>query len=293
MRHTVKTQMFWEDTNHILRDYLMNTPVPLIFEELLQDPDVFENQVWTDFMHPAPSPRNPTPRTFEKTSLHDFVWEHIFKDLLLKVFRDRLLGSQEDFESYVRRSENYAALFNDMIGGVNCSNDLSDIICRFYEMMKDYLSRNLPSDGKDFSVLRTKEVLAACRESYRARRWRDDAPEEVERTYYIDFESQTFSSALLVQFEDMAEPLESHPKSHHFMVLAEFLQVMFIYIYMVEFMKYYPKRRGDDDLRLTPAEKTGRNLCLFPALATYDYKSLYYKIKAKRDENKKFVKPRS
>ena len=161
MRHAVKTQMFWEETKHTLRDYLMTTSIPIIFEKLLEEPDIFENKNWENFMRPNPAPNRPAPITYERTSLHDFVWEFIFKDRLFAVFYDRLLGSQTEPERYVQRSESYAALFNDMIGGSNCSNDLYSIIERFFGMVKDYLCRNLPGHESDYTCLTTQKVLSA------------------------------------------------------------------------------------------------------------------------------------
>lgn len=289
MRHAVKTQMFWEETKHTLRDYLMTTSIPIIFEKLLEEPDIFENENWENFMRPKPAPNRPAPIMYERTSLHDFVWEYILKDRLFAVFYDRLLGSQTEPERYVQRSESYAALFNDIIGGSNCSNDLYGIIERFFGMVKDYLCRNLPGHESDYTCLTTQKVLSACRDAYAARRWDTETEKDEERKFYINFGQQTFSLSLLFQFDEMALDIRSHPKSRHFMVLAELLQVLFIYVYMVEYIKYYPKCKGDTVQKLTFEERTGRSLCLFTALAAYDYSSLFFKEKAKRDENKRFV----
>ena len=290
MRHTVKTQLFWEDTIHTLRDYLMNTPIPLIFEELLRDPDIFQNKNWDNFMNPKATEKNPDPKPFTRTTLHDFIWEYILKDELLKVFRDRLFGTQMKPDIYVHRSETYTALFNDMIGGNNCSNDLTDIISRFYAMIKDYLCRHLPGRANDYINLSTREVLTACRNAYNARRRCNVEENSPDRTFYVHFEQHTFSSALLAQFDEMADDITGHPKSRLFLVVAELLQVLFIYVYMVEYIKYYPKFTDEEMKDMNKKEEYVRQQCLLSAMAFVDYKTLFYKEKKRREESMKYQK---
>lgn len=290
MIHTVETQMLWENVIHTLRDYLLNTSIPLIFQELLRDPDIFGNLKWTQLMNPQPTAANPKPKKYTRTALHDFVWEYLLKDTLLKVFRDRLLGSQQDFGVYVRRSEKYTGLFNDMIGGKDCRTDLLAILRDTLDMVKDYLCRNLPGEETDYVHLTLGEVLNVTREAYQSRRLCNDSGEDRVRLYYIDFREQTFSSSLLLQFDEMAEDLEHHPKSRHFMVLAELLQILFIYVYMIDYIKYYPLCKGDAPRELTRRERDEKALCLLSTLETVDYKSFFFDEKKKRDNNKRYLR---
>lgn len=287
MIHSVNTQKLWVNIIHFLRDYLLNTSTPLIFEELLRAQNPFENETWCEHMKREPTADNPESE-YTRTSLHDYVWEYLLKDTLLRVFRDRLLGSQRNFEVYVQRSVTYTGLFNDMIGGQNCRTDLMAILRDFLDMVKDYLCRNLPGRKSDYGHLTLCEVLNVTKKAYQARRLCDKAEEDKVRTFYIDFWKQAFSSSLLLQFDEMAKDLEHHPKSKYFLVLAELLQILFIYVYMIDYIKYYPLCKGDAPRELTGKEKAEQNLCLLSTLHTIDYSTPFFDELKKRNENNPF-----
>lgn len=293
MIHSVKTQMLWENFIHILRDYLLNTSIPLIFEELLVDPKIFNNKKWTELMDPQPTADNPEPTTYTRTWEHDSVWEFILKDTLLKVFRDRLLGSQQEFDVYVHRSEKYTELFNDMIGGQDCRTDLMAILRDFLDMVKDYLCRNLPGRKSVYENLTLCDVLDITKKAYQARSLCDNAKKDQVGTFYIDFWKQTLSSGLLLQFDEMAKDLEHHPKSKHFLVLVELFQILFIYVYMIDYIKYYPLCKDDAPRKLTGKEKAEQNLCLLSTLTNVDYKFFFDEAKKNRVNNRRYISPKN
>ena len=287
IRQTVKMKMFWHETTHILRDRLLNTCVPLLFKDVLTDPDRFGNRKYYNFMNPQPTLRNPKPQKYEVTSLHLEVWELLFKDGLVKSFLDRLFGSQLDMDAYVARCERYFAVFNDMIGGDCSDNDLPAIIDGFLYMMKDYLCRQLSECPDDLSHLTLKDLLEYCRETYHARRYDDSQEADTDRKFYIEFEKQPYGAVLLEQMDVMADTPASHPKCRHFMVLAELIHTLTVYVYMVEYIRYYPLCKGDDEVCLTLAQKTGRKHNLFVHLSDVNYKKAYYELKAEKEKNNK------
>lgn len=287
MRQDVEMRLFWHETMHILRDRLLNTCVPLLFKDVVADPDCFGNRKYYNFMNPQPTDRNPTPRKYEVTSLHLEVWEHVFKEGLVKAFLDPLFGTQLDMDTYVARCERYYAVFNDMIGGSCSGNDLPAIIDGFLCMMKDYLCRRLSEFPDDLFHLTLKDLLEYCRETYHARRYDDSQEADKDRKFYIEFENQSYGAVLLEQMDDIAADPDSHPKCRHFLVLAELIHTLAVYVYMVEYIRYYPLCKGDDGDSLTPVQKTGRKHNLFVHLSDVNYKTAYYELKAEKERNKK------
>lgn len=273
MKVTVKTQLRWEDITYILRDYLLSTSIPFIFRKLFDNRDSFKNESWNALKDGEP----------KDNECFGPIWEYVLKNTMIMAFRDRLLGSQTDLDNYVNRSEKYAVLFNDIIGGQDCSTDLPGIIKRFYEMTDDYLRRNFAGCTTKYEGLTTKKLLSACREAYHSRSMYSNKEGVSKLDYfYIDFEGQTYSSAMLKQFDEMSEKTLEELKNQPFLILEEMLLTLFMYVYMVEFIIYRPFLKNDyrhDFSRL-------RNFTFFESVTKTDFEPLYNDEKQRKKDNK-------
>lgn len=319
------TQQSWYIIAGILKHYILNTSTPLIFKDVLKDYSKFRNEAckalfleekasWeaeqkarmdkaqadgfqeggrkygdqNRYPHNA-SPANgyaKKPVKFYPPTLLQDVWEILFKEGIVEVFIHRLLGSQQDLVAYRHRSEKYVQLFEEIIGTNNQFNEMKTITTNFMYMIKDYLCRNVPelqSLGVGMSIY---EVLKATRDAYTSRRYLDNSEAYLERDFFIQFETLSYAKALLNQMDEVAQKDELPTKCNYFLVCAEYIHTLFIYVYMVEFIKKYPFKKGDTHKEWTSELRQGSKYNVFSYLKEADYSSTYQVEKKRRDKKK-------
>ena len=280
----------WHQIRHILKDYLMNTAVPIVFESLLRQTKYLNNPGYRS-LTATPSSENGADgksgeKPFIRYNLVHEAWENLLKEGLTDVFIHRLLGSQTDMCTYWDNSEKYRAFFTDILGGMDKSSELKTLTKSYFEMLKDYLCRNMPGMPVAFHQLAVGQVMKACRMIYQAHRLRDDRESNENRTFYIDFEEQAYSSSLLTLLDEIAVHMESHPKIQYYLVIAEYIHTLFMYVYMVEFVKLYPNRKGQTRER-NPELDQGRYHNLFKYLGKVDYLKEYRRLENRYNRNKR------
>ena len=277
MKKTLSPQENWHDLCQLLQNYLLTTSVPLIFGPLLMNPHVLKNESYQQL-------RQEFERKDQLRAVrHQLreVWNDLLRQNLTEVFKLRLLGSQTDLDKYRKRSVKYLRVLNDMFGTHDSYNDLSVITESFFHLLKDYLCRNMPYLPTAYQGEEVLHVMRKCREIYSDRRYRDRPseyvhlqPDDEARPFYIPFEEQSYTGKLLKQTDEIAADMKKHPKAQHYLVLSEHIQTLFIYVYMVEFVKNYPGMKGkpfeDND-----ALRHDRRYNLFTFLSYVDYIVVY------------------
>ena len=265
----------WHQIRHILQKYLLNTSVPLIFKDLISRPYLLKNAGYNQFI---------TDRKIDHCVYES--WEILLKAALTDIFIHRLLGSQADMHVYWRRSEKYREVFNDIFGVLNMDSDLQTLTKSFFGMLKDYLCRNMNGMPANCETLPVRDVLEQCRKIYHMHSLRNDKEEDINRIHYIAFEEQTYASSLLTLLDEIAENMEGHPKTRYYLVAAEYIHTLFIYVYMVEFVKLYPSIKGlsfkDNDVM-----RHEREYNLFKELGKMDFMSVYHIVFAKMKKKQK------
>lgn len=224
-----------------------------------------------------------TPKFYAPTLLQD-VWEILFKEGMVMVFIQRLLGSQQDMETYRMRSDKYVQLLEEIIGTNNQYNEMETLTKHFMNMMKDYLCRNVPElKGADESMS-IADVLETTRKAYQDRLYMDNSEAYVERLFFVRFNELSYSKALLQQMDEIATSQTLPTKCRHFLVAAEYIHTLFIYVYMVEFIKKYPFKKSDTNKVWTNELSMGSRYNLFAYLKHVDYITAYRKEKKRKEE---------
>lgn len=280
-------QETWHNIRHILQNYILNTSTPLIFRDLLENPDAFENSSFAEFAQNAPKPKEvqsnesadssaPTHEGQKKYHYYYInTWEMLLKEGLAEVFMERLLGTQEDMHTYLLHACRYSQVFNDIFGTNTRVNNLHTITIEFFEMLKDYLLRNLEGYLPPHSATTsTGQLLSACRLAYRARRFHYEGMTEELHALYVPFDKLTYSFGLIQLMDEIADNPE-HPNCRHFLVTAEYIHTLFIYVYMVEFIKHNPLTRQQTKKDMTGQKKQAQKYNLFTHLSKLNYKYAY------------------
>lgn len=263
----------WNDLGRILKKYLLTASVPLMANSVIQAGGKFSNDKYFQILNEYKEKNDKKIPYY----LFNTAWGNLMIEGLTDVFMQRLLGTQADMESYRTRSEKYLRVLNDMFGTHDGDNDLTAIIASFFDLLKDYLCRNmlfLPEAVKSQSV---DAVMTASEEIYAARRLRHDKSEDETRKYYIPFEEQPYTKSLLEQIHEIAKDMKSHPKAQHYLVVAELIHTLFIYVYMVEFVHKWPGVKGVY-FKDSPAFRFGRDHNLYSFLSTADYIKVFREV---------------
>lgn len=281
-------QQSWHVIGSILQNYILNTATPLIFTDLFNNYRVFNNDVCKDVFisertaYEAAINNNSNPPKPKYINLIKEVWENLLKEGLVNVFIQRLLGTQTDMETYIQRSDKYVQTFNEIIGTDGMYNDMKVIKQKIIDMLKDYLCRNVPELQETGDQLSMVQVLEATRFSYNKRRKRiDKYKNEVDRDFYLPFEEQSYASSLLLQMDEIVKNEILLVKCNHFLVCAEYIHTLFIYVYIVEYIKNYPTCKGDRYQKLSPEKEQGKNYNVFTHLKHVDFASAYNLEKAR------------
>lgn len=302
MQISKSPQQSWHIISSILQNYILITSTPLMFRDIFKKTYVFGNEsyqtiydqekrIWDEYIS-SPANRNQQGPSHNADVykpnyvLYSEVWENLLKAGLVDVFIHRLLGSQVDMESYRARSEKYVKVFDEILGTNDQYNDLDVITRNLLEMLKDYLCRNivdLEEKGKDMSVA---EVLYAARQAYRKRRYPDNVENGSIRKYYIPFDERTYTFGLLRQMDEIAENMDMPMNTRYFLMIAEYIHTLFVYVYMVEYIKYYPSYKGFSFKILPEKLFIGCKYNLFTYLKTVDYASAYNQEKARKAERR-------
>lgn len=274
----------WHDLCQLLQNNLLSTSVPLMFNPLLQNPMVLnlKNESYEKLL-----------LKYKRNYQMRETWEFLLTQGLTEVFKLRLLGSQADMDKYRKRSDKYLRVLNDMFGIHDSKNDLSYITQSFFSMLKDYLCRNMPFLPSTYRSEEAVNIMKKCREIYADRRLHDNpstqeepssdgASPDVVRYFYIPFEEQNYTNNLLNQADEIAVDPKKHPKAQHYLVIAEHIQTLFIYVYMVEFVKKYPGMKGTR-FEDNAASRHDRENNLFTFLSHADYRKYFFSDKQSAD----------
>ena len=273
MTPRISPQENWQDIRNLLKKYMLNTSLPLIFNEVIRRPYLMRNKGYDDYAATRKVQMEAAGRRFVRES-HDWsAWENMWKKSLIDVFVHRLLGSQGDLASYWLRSEKYRKLLSGIFGRTEECIDMKTLTDGFMDMLKDYLVRNmtgLSENGQDMDVY---EVLVQCRTRYEKYRTADFKDYKL-----VDFGKQTYGGALLDQMEAFAKDTGDHPKCRHYLVIMEYINTLFIYVYMVEYTKLYPYVKGERYIE-TDTSKREREYNLFKELERMDFMKEYRMLK--------------
>lgn len=281
-------QETWHNIRHILQNYILNSSIPLIFKDLLENPDAFENSTFVEFVQNQSKPKEkqgkesnesavPTTEGQKKYRNHYInTWGMVLKEGLTQVFMERLLGTQEDMYAYRLNACRYSQVFDDIFGTNNRENNLHTITIEFFAMLKDYLLRNLEGYlPPHANISTTGKLLSACRLAYRARRFYYEEMTEEVHALYVPFDKLTYSFGLIQLMDEIADNPE-HPNCQYFLVTAEYIHTLFIYVYMVEFIKHNPLTREQTKADMTAAKEQAKKYNLFTYLSKLSYKHAYY-----------------
>lgn len=296
-------QETWHNIRHILQNYILNTSIPLIFRDLLDNPDAFENSSFVEFAQNPPKPKedqsdessdSSVPTQDGKKKYHYYytnTWEMVLKEGLTEVFMERLLGTQEDMFTYRLNACRYSQVFDDIFGTHTRVNNLHTITIEFFAMLKDYLLRNLEGYLPPHTVITsTGQLLTACRLAYRARRFYYEEMTEELHALYVPFDKLTYSFGLIQLMDEIADNPD-HQNCRHFLVTAEYIHTLFIYVYMVEFIKHNPLTRQQTKEDMTEAKEQAQKFNLFTYLSKLNYKYAYFeylrRFPPKKNKDKK------
>ena len=276
-------QETWHNIRHILQNYILNTSTPLIFKDLLEKPEVFENTSYVEFVQNAPKSKESKGSTDSSQEDQTYyyknytnTWLMALKEGLTEVFIERLLGTQEDMYTYRLNACRYSQVFNDIFGTHTRVNNLHTITVDFFAMLKDYLLRNLEGYLPTHTVITsTGQLLSACRLAYRARRFCYEEMTEEVHPLYVPFDKLTYSFGLIQLMDEIADHPD-HPNCRYFLVTAEYIHTLFIYVYMVEFIKHNPLTRQQTQADMTEAKIQAQKYNLFTHLSKLNYKYYFF-----------------
>lgn len=217
---------------HMLSDYILPVPLPLLFSRVVQAEfaaslnRTFAN-AYTNLTHrlqqaPGTEGKKIKSRLYELTR----QWQNHFSTLLVEFFRLRLLGSSAQSTEYRHRMQTATTLFLDIMGEEEeLNSDILDITERFFCLLKDYLLRNMPGLDGDASRS-TLEILQECRRLYDRQQGTSAA--------YLPFHRITYTKELIELTDEAASSFRTHPKCRYFLIVTEYLYALFLYVYMVE-----------------------------------------------------------
>lgn len=276
MSTPISHQENWHDLCGILRKYLLTTSVPIIFGEVYNSSKA------------AYQLSNDSYKSFRESNWHNHTakeaWASLFRQAITDTFMQRLLGSQSDMDSYRARSTKYLKTLNNMFGTHNGDDDMTNITISFFELLKDYICRNMPGLPAEIKEQSTDRVMTACREIYAAHRLRDDKPENLDRKFYIAFDERAYSSSLLTLIDEISANVENHPLTRHYLVVAEYIHVLFIYVYMIEFVKFFPSVKGKPRQK-SPVIEHDRKNNLFVWLSQMDFTKEYNELEEQKKKS--------
>ncbi|MDD6890560.1 MAG: hypothetical protein PUD47_00470 [Bacteroidales bacterium] len=218
---------------HMLSDYILPTPLPLLFLPVLQPAFAArQNEAFYRTYLPL-SERCQRATGADKLAAQNQLnqlakrWQDRFAQLLVEFFRLRLLGSRQS-DAYRQRMTAATTLFLDIMGEeADRNDDILDITERFFRLLKEYLVRNLP-DLSTSASRPTSEVLRECRRLY-------DACQQTEG--YIPFHQLTYTQGLLALTDEAAASFRQSPMCRYFLIVTEYLYTLFLYVYMVELVQ--------------------------------------------------------
>ena len=267
----ISPQSNWHQLCHIIKDYLLPTTIPLLFRDLIHKPKHLKtNADYSTFLE-----------SHKRDSQVYEAWQKLLNEGLVDVFIHRLLGSQTDMAGYRERSAKYRMVFNDIFGCMDMNSYQTVVIHSFIDMLKDYLCRNMQGLSAGSCERPAPDVLKESWKIYRAHSLRDDRETEEERLFYLSFDKEPYAFGLLTLTEEIAENVDTHPQRQNYLVMAELIHALFIYVYMVEFVKLNPSRRGVEYVE-TAESKQGKYHNLFRFLMKAEFTKVYQELVEKR-----------
>lgn len=289
MSTPISHQENWHDLCSILQKYLLLTSVPFIFRELYNSEEksrqLCNKEEFIALLRNSYNEGNDKGNPKYSNSTFNETWAILLRQAITDTFMQRLLGSQSDMESYRARSTKYLNTLNNMFGTHDGDEDMTNITISFFELLKDYICRNLPGLYDDIKEQTPDRVMSACRKIYVGHRFRNYQSKDVNH-FYIPFERRAFSSSLLTLIDEITANVENHPLTRHYLVVAEYIHVLFIYVYMIEFVKLYPSNKDKTLLKSTAIEHDRKNN-LFVWLSQMNFIEVYDEVKKSKGKSRK------
>lgn len=218
---------------HMLYDYILPTPLPLIFTVILD----YKNKV-DEFKYAKKNATNNAEK--EKYSKYiSSVYSEWAKDMskgLVNFYCARYLGSSSHEKDFTQRLHYVTTLFREIFAyNTTPFNNLRELLGRFFSMLKDYLIRNVPDLENVNEDSNIKEVMTAVRNLYR-----NCSKDEVAKVVYVNFNSKrlTYANGLIELMDNISVEYETSDYCKYFHILMECLYTLFIYVYMCEFIIY-------------------------------------------------------
>lgn len=202
----------------------------------------------------------------EDYKLHTRIWGKIFRKLMAEYICLRMLGPQDrDMSGYFIRSWNGINTFTRLFGNQKMKTTQQETTRCFIDLMKDYLTRNMPGI-KATAETGLDNVMQQCREMYnKYEKYTHKEKGEQRQLYYIDFDRSAYARCLMKQMDSIARNPDCTEKTRYYLINEEYLHVLVIYAYMVEYVMKWSKES-------TPQQKKYN---LFNELHTLDYHKHY------------------
>lgn len=290
MSTPISHQENWHDLCSILQKYLLLTSVPFIFRELYNSEkksrQLCNNEKFKALLEDSYNEGNDKGNPKYSNSTFNETWAILLRQAITDTFMQRLLGSQSDMESYRARSTKYLNTLNNMFGTHDGDDDMTNITMSFFELLKDYICRNMPGLSDDVKEQTPDRVMYACRKIYFGHRFRDDKSENQNRKFYIAFDERAYSSSLLTLIDEISANVDNHPLTRHYLVVAEYIHVLFIYVYMIEFVKFFPSVKGKPRQKSSAIEHDRKNN-LFVWLSQMNFIEVYEEVKKSKEKSSK------
>ena len=274
----------WNGYTRIMSNYLLQSAVPILFNDLLfrcyriRNNQSFDSYKITDpvkrvnnnYYHEDPDLKGKSP--WKENNAHQAVWTTILQEQLAIFSKLRLLGNQsEDMKAYHCNSYNYIRLMGKIFLHKELPAFQEDIKSEFLEMLKDYLLRNVPGLPENASQLSKVKLFTRCETLYEDYKEYTNQKTGKSSTnmYYIDFTKGRYAHLLLEQLKNIARQTDGQEKNNPllncYLGNLEYLYTFILYVYMVEYLLCY-----------SPASTAHqKKFNLFQSLHSIDYNSYY------------------
>lgn len=244
----------WNGYTRIMGCYLLHSAVPILFSDLLCSCSKLHNPEFNKYKLAR---MNPSRKRFfieepaltkghspsKENNAHQAVWTKILMEQLAEFSKLRLLGEQTpDMHSYHKRSYNYIRLMGMILCHLYLPGTQERILGYYLDMLRDYLTRNMPGLPENASDLPLADLLKTCEDIYDANRAYTGDDKGNPDNHYINFRQGAYGTSLLDQIKDIAldekAALDKFPNLRFYLSNVELLYTYIIYVYMVEFVCY-------------------------------------------------------
>ena len=267
----------WTAISRFIRNYLLSASVPLMFDPIHDSLCRIMKKNYEDLTEKE----RPNLKSNEARN----VWENLLKELLVDVFVQRLLGSQAKMEALRERSDRCLDYLNDLLGTEDPVRTLPQLVTGYMELLQDYLLRNMSHLPENKQQMSLEELVDASIKIYEERKMPDNMNCQYPRDFYVPFMEQPYTRHLLLQIYHTIRHPEEYDKCKHFLTLAEYIHTLFMFVYMIEYVKMYPLARGKE-VQVTKSLEHDKVYNLFTALVKKEpeFKTAYDRIMQEKAE---------